>query len=638
MRFVQFNDKKIDSFLFMELSDLAKNLSRNEAVEIEYGFKSYYDPIQNKIIISHFWDNRPRLDEVSGLKSDIYLRSLGSAVHSDFSQFKSYLSEIKKTRVQSFAKQLFMLTEDLRLEELCKRSRPGTQKAFAARRRIYRDYFKSQLTVHIEKSVPTDALFNVMYLLLTSDSPLEDIPNINESINRAMPFLRNELFRFYDAKSTIDIAKTCLSIVEVLDEILREDMLNMYFHLPELDYEQVEQGLTYDDLKRKSSLKNQDTLDHVKEGDEDLHEDKLPTWHRETSTPTKSFLQFDLEQGTGTNLLGKGVREGESGDQAMGIVQGSAQKSGRNDYSKMEAEESRKERTEGQGDSQYGKENKFAFPIFLKPEPVTDRERHGYEQNKKEIAPYQKKLKQMIMKTLEHKKTLPRSDLHFGRLNKKLLRLFTDDNPRLFYKKDQPSPQIDAVFSLLVDCSASMFDKMEQTKLGITLFHEALKSVMVPHSIVGFWEDTNEATETKQPNYFRTVVDYHSSLKRKSGPEIMQLQPEEDNRDGFAIRLLTERLLIRQEKQKFLLVFSDGEPAAANYEQNGIVDTHEAVAEARKQGIEVINVFLANGEIEEAQQKTIQNIYGKYSILVPHIEELPDVLFPLLRKLLYKSI
>ncbi|MFP3359983.1 hypothetical protein R0K17_21965, partial [Planococcus sp. SIMBA_143] len=57
-----------------------------------------------------------------------------------------------------------------------------------------------------------------------------------------------------------------------------------------------------------------------------------------------------------------------------------------------------------------------------------------------------KKLKQMIEKTLEHKKISPRSDLHTGRLNKKLLKLLTDDNPRLFYKKNQPSAQIDAAF------------------------------------------------------------------------------------------------------------------------------------------------------------------------------------------------
>lgn len=118
----------------------------------------------------------------------------------------------------------------------------------------------------------------------------------------------------------------------------------------------------------------------------------------------------------------------------------------------------------------------------------------------------------------------------------------------------------------------------------------------------------------------------------------MQLEAQEDNRDGFAIRVMTEQLLKRPEKQKFLLVFSDGEPAALGYEQNGIIDTHEAVLEARKHHIEVINVFLANGEIDEGQRETVQNIYGKHSIVVPNVEQLPDFLFPLLKKLLYKSL
>ncbi|SPU04135.1 activator of nitric oxide reductase [Bacillus subtilis] len=127
-----------------------------------------------------------------------------------------------------------------------------------------------------------------------------------------------------------------------------------------------------------------------------------------------------------------------------------------------------------------------------------------------------------------------------------------------------------------------MFDKMDETKRGIVLFHEALKSVAVPHQIVGFWEDTNDATEKSQPNYFNTVIPFQSSLRQDSGPAIMQLEPEEDNRDGYAIRQMTKKMLHRSEAQKFLIVFSDGEPAAFGYEQNGIVDTSEAVIEARK--------------------------------------------------------
>lgn len=108
----------------------------------------------------------------------------------------------------------------------------------------------------------------------------------------------------------------------------------------------------------------------------------------------------------------------------------------------------------------------------------------------------------------------------------------------------------------------------------------------MPHEIIGFWEDTQDATETYQPNYFQHVIKFETSSQPSKGPEIVQLEPQEDNRDGFAIRHMTKRLQRRTEKQKFLIVFSDGEPAAFGYEQNGIVDTHEAVLEARKAGIE----------------------------------------------------
>lgn len=638
MRFIQFNDKKVDSFLFMELSDLAKTISKTPELEIELGYKSYFDPIQEKIIISHFWDNRTNHDKRNGLLSDVFLRTIGSMKYTDFKEIDRYIKFCRKSDLTSFAKQLFMLFEDFRLEEICIKERPGTRKSFTERKRIYRKYYEDQLHVNMVKSVPTDALFNAIFILLTAESPLEEIPAIQEKIDLVIPFLRSQIAKVFDAKDTKDIVKICKEIIDVLEDILNEDMLNTYFHLPELDYELLEDGLTIDDLKRKDKLKNNDVLDDVKKGDEDIHEEKFETWHRETSTPTKSFLQFDLEQGSRTNLMGEGAREGEEGDQALGIAQGSSRKSKNNDYSKLEAMEMIHSEKEGSSESKFGKENRFAYPVFKKARKPTDDEVIKYEKNKALIAPYQKKLKQMILKTLEHKKNLPRGDLHFGRLNKKLIRIFTDDNPRLFYKKEQPSHQIDAVFSLLVDCSASMFDKMDQTKLGIALFHEALKSVQVPHDVTGFWEDTNDADSTKQPNYMQTVIDFDSSLKRSYGAEMMQLEPEEDNRDGFSIRLQTKKLLKRTEKQKFLLVFSDGEPAAFDYEQNGIIDTHEAVLKARKHGIEVINVFLSNGEIDEGQQTTIQNIYGKYSILVPNIDQLPDVLFPLLKKLLYKSI
>ncbi|MCA1058573.1 hypothetical protein LCL96_06480 [Rossellomorea aquimaris] len=637
-RFIQFNDENIDSFLVMEMADLTKTLSRNADMNLKYGPFSYLDHKEETVYVSHFWDHRKREEEVHGLKSDVYLRTIGNLFETDNDEVRKYIEKVKSTSVPRFAKQLFVIGEETRLEEICKSKRPGTKKPFETRRKLYRQHFDAQLKVNLTKSVFTDALFNSIFLLLHAQSPLEQPVSINEDIDMAMPFIHGQITRFFETGSTRDVVKVALEIVEVVDEIVRKDMLNEYFHLPEDVYETVDPfNETFDDLKRKDPLQNQDILEEESTGEEEVMDEEFRTWHRETSDKGESFLQFDLDQGSQSDLMGEGVREGDDGDQALAMVQGSAQDTDREQYHNVKAQEMEREESGG-GESEYGKDNRFAVPHFITPAVPTSEEKDSYNHNKGLIAPYQKKLQKMIEKTLEHKRIQPRTDLHFGRLNKKLLRFITDDNPRLFYKKQNPSSEIDAVFSLLVDCSGSMYDKMDQTKLGITLFHESLKSIRVPHEVVGFWEDTNRATKTSQPNYMNPVLNFYTSLKPGSGSEIMQLQPEEDNRDGFAIRLMTERILMRNEKQKFLLVFSDGEPAAMEYEQNGIVDTHEAVLDARKKGIEVINVFLANGEIDDAQRATIQNIYGNYSILVSDVEELPEVLFPLLRKLLYKSI
>ncbi|AKS38360.1 hypothetical protein NP92_08590 [Anoxybacillus gonensis] len=628
-RFIMFNDKKVDSFLFMELSDLVKALTKDEQMELEFGYQSYLDRQHKKVVVSHFWDNRPKEQYVYGLKSDVFLRTIGNFYHTSDEHIISFLNQVKAYSIRNFAKQLFMLLEDLRLEDVCRHVRPGTKKSFIIRKQVYRHYFQTQWNVNMVKSIHTDALFNFLYLLLTAEQPVQDV-SLPEPLRSALPFVEREIRNVYDAKSTAHISHIVLTVVDVLDELLDADMLNTYFHLPEYIY--IDQQEDREDIRRKDPLKNHDVLDE-KSKDEEIFQEVMHTWHRETSDMTNSFLQFDLEQGSQTDLLGEGVRQGEAGDQALGIVHGSSQKTTHNDYTHLEQQEYR-QGLFGRSEYEYGKENRYAKPIFVDASPPTVQQIRQYERDREVIGPYQKKLTQTIEKVLEHKKIHPRTDLHAGRLNKKLLRFFIEDHPRLFYKKHETSPLLDAVFVLLVDCSASMYDKMEETKRGIVLFHESLRALHVPHKIVGFWEDTNEATSSYQPNYFQTVIDFDASLKKGRGAEIMQLEPQEDNRDGLAIRLMTEELQKRNEKQKFLLVFSDGEPAAFGYDQNGIVDTHEAVVEARKLGIEVVNVFLANGMITESQQKTIENIYGQYHVIVPNVEQLPTFLAPLLKKLL----
>ena len=156
----------------------------------------------------------------------------------------------------------------------------------------------------------------------------------------AMPFIHGQITRFFETGSTRDVVKVALEIVEVVDEIVRKDMLNEYFHLPEDVYETVDPfNETFDDLKRKDSLQNQDILEEESTGEEEVMDEEFRTWHRETSDKGESFLQFDLDQGSQSDLMGEGVREGDDGDQALAMVQGSAQDTDREQYHNVKAQE-----------------------------------------------------------------------------------------------------------------------------------------------------------------------------------------------------------------------------------------------------------------------------------------------------------
>lgn len=639
MKYIRFNDSKVDTGLFLQLQDLATVLTNIDDLEFEYNFGSFIDIFEKKITASHFWDNHEREEKVAGYKTDIFLRAIGTFHHTSLREVNQYVENIEEIKIKKFAIQLFTLLEDFRLEELCKKERPGTKRFFSVRKKAFRRYYESQLNTNVTRSFQLDELFCLIYLILSSDVPDPVFPFANsqqlEEIDRMKPLL----YQVFEAKNTGHITGICEKIVFSLDDKYKDSM-NEYFILPLVHSSNFVRNTLFDELTRNNELVNCDSDDVDEEKSETIDE-KFSTWHRESknSESNQTFLQFELESGARSQLMGDGARESEDADQAIANIQGHTGESKKNDYTDREALDKQDNRKKESGKTfKYGEENKFAVPVDKEAVQPTIEEIAIYKQFVKEIEHEKRKLASTIEKTLEKKKTSPRRGLLVGRLSKKLLPIVFEEQPRIFYKKTSPSKEIDAIFTLLVDCSASMNNKMEETKKGIVLFHEVLKNLRIPHSVVGFWEDANEVKEDYQPNYFHHIISHDHSINHQVGPQIMQLEPQEDNRDGFSIRVISQALEKRHEKNKFLLIFSDGEPAAASYDQNGIIDTHEAVLAARKKGIEVIGMFLSNDMIEESDAETMKNIYGKEHLLVPSVRELPEQFAPLLKKLLLKSI
>jgi nitric oxide reductase activation protein len=642
MKFLVFADTKIDSFVHMQLIDLARSLSKVEKMDVSFSYHSYLERQSGVTHVSQFWNPFPREIQLEGWKSDVYLRSYGTQFYTDDDVIWNTLQELKSHPHREFLKQVLLFSEDFRLEEICKTNRPGMTHAFKLRKETFQVHYNREYRKHIQQKRELDALF--CHIILLANKRFVAVPQRTQPLYQE---LRPLLTQLTTATSTQDIANIVLQMADITKrhpEFL--DMKTAYRSFsdrPKIE-EATNEDQTFDDLTRNNETKTKKTItkDEDKEEKEDEQEkESHSSWHDETSDPQDSFLQMDLDQGTNTDLLGEAAREAESGDAVFGSVQTSAQSTDKNDFNTQNEHEADTDSNQTGSDSTnhypYGEVNKNVTEHLLPAKPATPEEFAQYERFEQEIAPFVTQLKQNFLKTMEHKRTSPREDLHFGRLGKKLTRLVTDKNPRLFRKKQESQHELDTTFTLLVDCSASMFNKMEETQKGIVLFHETLKALRIPHSVVGFWEDAADATTNNQPNYFHEVISYRNSL-HQPGASIMQLEPQEDNRDGYSIRRMGEELAKRPEQQKILLVFSDGEPAAFDYETHGVLDTHEAVTRTRKLGIETIGMYIANGEITEEEVKLMQNIYGLQNVVVPNAAELVDYLMPVLRKLLFKSI
>lgn len=629
MKFLNFMEKRIDPFLYMMLADLGQTLSKDPELEVNFSYHSVYRPSTHSVSISHYWNRLNEPSRIGGMKSDVYLKAFGQVNMTDFEAVKDYEHKRAAFKWTSFSLQLFAMLEDFRIEEAILQQRPGMIYAFQDRRTLLIRRFREGYQSAKKTDAPLDLLFSGIYLQWT-DRPVV----FPERLAIMKPKVRLLLSHMKDTTSTADVAELCLQFLSEIPTDFR-DMTGSYFTIePDKSVNNnviLEQRKDEVDGAEKKKDKEQ----------EEENDETLPTWHEEDEEDLDAFLQYDLNKGQKTDLMGDAEREADSGDQAFGSVEGSAQSSDQKDYDNKENKKMKPENTpHGAVEADpSGKANRHAKAIFLKAAPSVLEEQLQYQAYKSENEPVERALKRTIQKTIEQKKIAPRESLQAGRLGKKLLKILTEENPRLFYKKNQESDQLDVAFSLLVDCSASMYDKMAELKSGLVLFHETLNSLKIPHEITGFYEDALDSDDNEQPNYFQTILSYEQSLLPQSGTSIMQLTPEEDNRDGFAIRIVGEKLKKRSEKHKLLLVFTDGEPSAHNYNDEGIVDTQEAVIHMRRSGIEVIGIFLANEEIpHEREVETMHAIYGEQSLIIPTITDIPVMLRPLLKKLLIKYI
>lgn len=625
-RFIKFNDEQLDAKQVMMLQDLARLLLKDEQTQVKIQKFPFYNPFSNTLITSWFWSHRPHHIEQAGLKTDVLLAAYGYQ-HMDIDIVNHVLhnDDFHHTK---FFHQLFKLLEDVRILELIRKERPSTAKYIDLRLDTRLAFTDSQINVYKTKTVFTDLLFLNLERAFLSQN-FYDVPSIHPTFDDVLVNMYQYLPNIFQNKTSEDNMYLAERIMYQVDDLLKEDMLNEYYYLPLKLYEDI-QATAFEDLKRTDASNTDGNDKHQSE--EDVETAEAETKTADSETKGGAYLEMELHEGENSEVIADNdtAREGDSTDDMTDMMT----KKGKGSQNTLDHDEG----------GFIGQNQTFALEGInknvkvewkvpnIQPQHILD-----YQHSKNDVQFEIKDLIQIIKKTINREHQDERHNLTKGRLQKDLINWFIDDQYKLFYKKQDLSKTFDATFTLLVDASASMHDKMDETIKGVVLFHETLKSLNIKHEILAFNEDAFEADDREQPNIIDEIINYNYSIFEKEGPRIMSLEPQDDNRDGVAIRIASERLLQRSHQQRFLIVFSDGEPSAFNYSQDGIIDTYEAVETARKFGIEVFNVFLSQEAITEDIEQTIHNIYGQFSIFVEGVEHLPNLLSPLLKKLLLKS-
>ena len=148
-----------------------------------------------------------------------------------------------------------------------------------------------------------------------------------------------------------------------------QDSMNEYFIFPVSHIERYTRNTLFDELTRNDELANDDR-EEVSEENSEYIDEKFSTWHRENKNGegNQTFLQFELDQGTKTSLMGGGAREAEDADQAMASVQGASGESKQKDYSQLESLDKKESNRGHQGESPYGEENKDAVKLVKEAE------------------------------------------------------------------------------------------------------------------------------------------------------------------------------------------------------------------------------------------------------------------------------
>lgn len=264
--------------------------------------------------------------------------------------------------------------------------------------------------------------------------------------------------------------------------------------------------------------------------------------------------------------------------------------------------------------------------IVHRPE-ATDQNREEYHKMAANLMPV---IRELIHKTnplLEHEVSaeFAKSQLYGTRFCAEQV---ASMDFRVFARKRPPEEEPSLAVALRIDESASMsaFGRLEAAKQAAVALYEFCTGCGIPIMVYG---DTADRSKLEQMSVY-SYVDFESKDPDEKY-SLMNIQARSNNRDGMALRILSDRLLKAPQKTKLIISLSDGQPKAMpDYTgQKAAYDMKNTLQEYRRKGIQFLAAAI--GQDKEA----IRELYGAENTLdISDLKELPARLVQIIARFL----
>lgn len=609
-----------------QLADLAVALSRTARLRVSYGLHSTLNVQTPELVISTFWEVLPEHERLLVQKADVYLRAVGNRKWTDWTVLQSAWQVAENLQFPQLARQLLCVAEDDRLSRRIVEERPGTNAALQARGSNYARLFHENRANRMRSHQLADVMLGDAYQALCSSGEEQTsvlLPSSGPSgpwTEHIALFLRS----IRQSKATVQIVDAVFQFVE---QIAREGLAT---HDASYDLfacafgENLRQPVVPDthptEPQTPPRQQNQTTRDASTDDSERREEMEVWTQAQESNAPGALSMELNSEQSSPS--AGVTARFADDKPTSLTVRRGQSDSGQYEDFGEADEETGLAAASTNKASA--------ADDVGIKlvsREPISEVSRQKVSQWDHDTEAVRRKLRKQFHQMLLHRMQARNQNTRHGRLDKGLTRLVTQTHPRLFYHKSSKDKLFDAAIQLLVDCSGSMYQRLEAVKPMIYLFHETLRSLQIPHDVCGFWEDSIRlsANDVDKPvTHLQHVIEWQDGWQRNVSGYIDALTPGLDNRDGFAIRKVGEKLLARQEKQKWLLVISDGDPAAEDY-RDAVLDTKNSIRSLVIHGVHVLHLCIAQAD-DALMVEALKQMYGSQCVVVPGIDELPNAM------------